>query len=132
MSQSEPPAGDARDAADVTDPTEPQVVRDRDDVPPGAVQVQLRRAPRFLPFMLTGAVLGLLIVVTIVLLRYTPEEASTTARRSLPTPAAAPEVSTRAVLGYLGSIGALLGGLAGAGLAVFLDRRSGPPAPPSR
>ena len=118
MSQNEPPVDDTGESSESTGAIEHEAVGPPDDVPAGSVQVQLRRAPRFVPFMITGAVIGVLIALLAVLLRRLPDQET--------------EVSARAVVGYLGSIGALLGGLAGAGLAVLLDRRSAPPAPRRR
>ncbi|MBL8932837.1 MAG: hypothetical protein JNL54_22165 [Kineosporiaceae bacterium] len=90
----------------------------REGLPPGAVQVTVRRAPRFLPFILTGVVLGVLLALVAVALRQVPGQEV--------------EVSTRAVLGYLGSIGGLFGGLVGAAVAVAIDRRQGRPSGRSR
>lgn len=83
-----------------TEPVEPvRTVRPTGSTP--------RRAPRYLPFVVTGVVLGIVIALGAVLLR--PEPVT--------------EVSFRAVLGYLGSIGALLGGVLGALVAVLVDGR---------
>lgn len=79
-----------------------------DGVPPGAAQVRLRTAPRFARFTGTGALLGLLAGLALVLTR--------------PVPAL--EVSLTAAAGYLAVIGGLVGAVTGAGLAVLADRRS--------
>lgn len=76
--------------------------------PPPPVPVTLRRAPRFTPFVISGAGLGALVALAVALW--------------LPDPAAL-EVGSRAVTGYLVAIGALLGGVAGGGAAVVADRR---------
>lgn len=75
--------------------------------PPGAVQVTMRRAPRFGPFTITGAVVGALIGVVVAIL----------------APGGASDTDARTILQYFGAIGLLLGGVAGAGLAVLADRR---------
>jgi formate hydrogenlyase subunit 3/multisubunit Na+/H+ antiporter MnhD subunit len=70
------------------------------------VQVQLRRAPRFARFTGTGALLGLLFGLALVLLRPLPQL----------------DVSLTAAVGYLAAIGGMVGALIGAALAVLADR----------
>lgn len=77
--------------------------------PPSGVQVHLRTAPRFGRFTVSGALLGLVIGALFVLLRQ-PEGL---------------KISLTAAAGYLAVIAGLLGGLAGAGLALLADRRGG-------
>lgn len=76
--------------------------------PPARVQVQLRTAPRFGRFAVTGALLGLVIGAVFVLLRQ-PEGL---------------KISTVAAVGYLAVVAGMIGGLVGAGLALLADRRS--------
>jgi hypothetical protein len=68
-------------------------------------QVHLRRAPRYRAFVITGAVVGL--VVAFVLSRSTGD---------------APQFSGRSVLGYLVVILGLIGAVIGGGLAVLAER----------
>jgi hypothetical protein len=77
--------------------------------PKGAVQVRLRRAPRYRPFVATGAVLGALVGLV----------AGGTAGN---IPAG---FSSQTVLGYFGAIGVLFGVVVGAGAAVLVERRRG-------
>jgi predicted membrane protein len=72
------------------------------------VRVTLRRAPRYAPFALTGAIVGLLIGGAFAILG--PDTTTT-------------DFSGTTALGYLGAIGVLLGGIVGAGVAVLVDRR---------
>jgi hypothetical protein len=76
--------------------------------PPRPVEVRLRRAPRYRAFVAAGAVLGALAGVVVVLVRGD--------RNSL--------FSLGTVTGYVGAIGLLVGALAGAAVAVLLDRRA--------
>ncbi len=78
------------------------------DPVPAPVPVTMRRAPRFVPFILSGAGLGALLALAVALW--------------LPDPSAL-EVGSRAIAGYLVAIGALLGGVLGGGAAVVADRR---------
>jgi uncharacterized protein involved in exopolysaccharide biosynthesis len=64
-----------------------------------------RAAPKYGAFITTGVLAGLVAAVLVALL----------GPRS--------QYSTSSAIGYLGSIFALLGGLAGAGLAVLIERR---------
>jgi hypothetical protein len=72
------------------------------------VQVTIRRAPKYAPFVLTGAIIGLLIGGAFAVLG--PDDTSTS-------------FSGRTALGYLGAIGIVLGGIIGAGVAVLIERR---------
>jgi hypothetical protein len=85
-------------------------------VPP--TQVRIRRAPRFARFVATGAVLGAVIGLALaaVQLPSGPDGASTLVGTGL--------ISTRAVLGYFAVLGGLVGGVAGVGVAVLVDRRT--------
>jgi hypothetical protein len=77
------------------------------DVPPGAVQVRIRRAPRYRAFVLAGAVLGLIAgAVTSIVLGGGDAPFSPTT-----------------VTGYVGVIGLLIGGLLGAAVAIVIERR---------
>jgi hypothetical protein len=67
---------------------------------------RVRRAPRYGSFVVTGAVVG--VVIALIL--------------SLSRPATG-EFSQNSVIGYLAATLGLLGALLGAGLAVLLDRR---------
>jgi hypothetical protein len=105
---SEQPASPARPPAEPASEAEP--TSEAEGGPPaGAVQVRLRRAPRYRPFMATGAVLGAAVGLL---------AAATTG--SLPA-----GFSTQTVLGYFGAIGLLLGVVVGAGAAVLVERRRG-------
>jgi len=77
------------------------------DLPPGAVPVRIRRAPRYRAFVLVGAILGLLAgaVASIVLGGGSDTFSPTT------------------LTGYVGAIGLLLGGLLGAAVAILVERR---------
>jgi hypothetical protein len=68
-------------------------------------QVHLRRAPRYRAFVITGAVVGL--VVAYVLSKATGDD---------------PQFSGRSVLGYLVVILGLIGAVIGGGLAVLAER----------
>ncbi len=99
-----------------TDRAERQTGQDDqpDAAPPAPrepVEVRLRRTPRYLRFVLVGAVIGFLIAAIVVSLR--------------DLPAADPGhlvYSKRTILGYLGMIGALFGAVLGAAVAVLADR----------
>jgi hypothetical protein len=73
------------------------------------VPVRVRRAPRFAPFIVTGAVVGVLVGILVA-----------TATSSAATDG---QLGGKTVTGYLAMIGLLLGGVLGAGLAVLVDRR---------
>jgi hypothetical protein len=77
------------------------------DLPPGAVPVRIRRAPRYRAFVLAGAILGLVAgaVASIVL------------------GGGSGAFSPSTVTGYIGAIGLLLGGLLGAAVAILVERR---------
>ncbi len=76
------------------------------DLPPGAVRVHLRRAPRYRAFVLAGAILGLVAgAVTSIVLGGGDAPFSPTT-----------------VTGYVGAIGLLVGGLVGAAVAVLVER----------
>jgi hypothetical protein len=74
---------------------------------PSPPRARIRRAPRFARFTLSGVVAGVLIALI----------------ASALLPGQAPQFSDRVVTGYLVAVGALLGGVAGAGLGVLADRR---------
>jgi presenilin-like A22 family membrane protease len=71
------------------------------------------RPPRFLPFILTGAVLGFLAGAVVSVGGWLED----------PDPTIASNYGSSAGIGYLGFLGALLGGLLAALLAVLIDRR---------
>lgn len=58
-------------------------------------QVRIRRTPKFLPFLITGAVIGVIIAVILGL--------------SIPADAKTPEPIVTYLIGYLGAIGAVVG-----------------------
>ena len=72
-----------------------------------------RRPPRFLPFILTGAALGFLVGASLSVFGWFAD----------PDPVVASNYAPSAGLGYLGFLGAVLFGLAAAGLALLVDRR---------
>jgi hypothetical protein len=72
-----------------------------------------RRPPRFLPFILTGAVLGFLVGAAVSQFGWLED----------PTPTVASNYGPSAGVGYLGLLGALLFGLLAALLALLVDRR---------
>ena len=72
------------------------------------------RHPRFLPFILTGAVLGFAVGSALALLGWFAD----------PDPTVASNYAPSAGVGYLGVIGALLFGLLAALVAVLVDRRA--------
>jgi len=67
-------------------------------------QVRIRRTPKFLPFLITGAVIGVIVAVILGL--------------SIPADSKTPEPIVTFLIGYLGSIGAV----AGIVTAVVVDR----------
>jgi H+/Cl- antiporter ClcA len=70
-------------------------------------EVSIRRAPKYLPFVLVGAVVGLIIALVVTSLY-----------------PADPTVGLAAILGYFGIIGFAIGALIGAIVALVLDRIS--------
>ena len=58
-------------------------------------QVRIRRTPKFLPFLITGAVIGVIVAVILGL--------------SIPADAKTPEPIVTYLIGYLGAIGAVVG-----------------------
>lgn len=77
-----------------------------DEQRPERAEYRLRRAPKYLPFGLTGAVLG--VVVGLVLALSNPVNG---------------DYSERAIIGYFAAILGLIGGLVGLGVAVLIERR---------
>jgi uncharacterized membrane protein len=71
------------------------------------------RPPRFLPFILTGAVLGFLAGAVVSVGGWLED----------PDPTIASNYDTSAGIGYLGVLGAILGGLLAAVVAVLIDQR---------
>ena len=100
MTTGEDDAKGASTAPGATDPAE---------LPPGATRVQVRRAPKFAAFTVSGAVIGLVIGLLVIALA--------------PQPATPTGFQPRSIALYLGMVGLLLGGVLGAGLAVLIDRR---------
>ena len=72
------------------------------------------RRPRFLPFILTGAVLGFLLGGALAAFGWFED----------PDPVVPSNYPASAGVGYLGFLGALVVGLAAAVLAILLDRRT--------
>jgi hypothetical protein len=72
------------------------------------------RHVRFLPFILTGAVLGFVLGAVIALTGWFQDPSPTVASNYAPT----------AGVGYLGLLGAVLLGLVAAVVAILVDRRS--------
>lgn len=80
----------------------------RPDRPEGAVEVRLRRAPRYGPFILTGAVLGVVVGVVVALVG---------------GPAGTDGLSTGSLVRYFAAILGLLGAVVGAAAALVAERR---------
>jgi hypothetical protein len=76
--------------------------------------VKPARRPRFLPFILTGAVLGFAVGSAVALFGWFAD----------PSPTVASNYAPGAGVGYLGVIGALLFGLVAAVIAVLVDGRA--------
>jgi hypothetical protein len=72
-----------------------------------------RRPPRFLPFILTGAVIGFLVGASVSAYGWFED----------PDPVLASNYAPSAGIGYLGLLGALVFGLLAALLALLIDRR---------
>ena len=109
------PAGPAEVAAGDPSQPEPQPehpvdhpapARPASGIPEGAVRVRVRRAPKYRPFTVTGAVLGLVagIAVSVIFGR------------------ASDRFAPSVLIGYLAVIGMLIGGVLGAGAAVLAER----------
>lgn len=94
--------GEARGAGDVRDTSAGPTT----SMPPAAT---LRRAPRYRAFVLTGALVG--IVLAILLTALFPDSG---------------RFSTGSVMGYLAVALALIGGLLGAAVAVLIERPGRP------
>lgn len=75
------------------------------------------RRPRFLPIIVTGAVLGFLVGASLSVFGWFEDR----------DPILASNYAPSAGIGYLGFMGALVFGLLAAVLAILLDRRSGRP-----
>lgn len=73
---------------------------------PSPTQLRLRRAPRYRPFGITGAVLGVLAGVVLAL-SFT----------------AASDYSMQTIVGYFAAIFGLIGAVVGLGVAVLIERR---------
>ena len=78
-----------------------------DDELSQAPRGRARRAPRYIPFVASGALAGLVVAAALTAV-LPPAEGH----------------ATGAVLGYLALVLGLVGGLAGAAIAVVLDRRA--------
>ena len=76
--------------------------------------VKPARHPRFLPFIVTGAVLGFVVGAVLALGGWFAD----------PSPLIASNYSATAGVGYLGILGAVLFGLLAAVVAVLVDRRT--------
>jgi hypothetical protein len=74
--------------------------------PPQGIEVDYRRAPRFGPFVASGVVLGVIVGLVVASFGTVPKGYS---------------LST--VLGFFGTVFALVGGLLGGAAAVLVDRR---------
>lgn len=72
----------------------------------GPVQLRMRRAPRYLPFGLSGALIGVIAGVVLAL-----------------SFSATSDYSIRTIAGYFAAIFGLVGALTALGLAVLIERR---------
>jgi hypothetical protein len=100
-----------------TDPTQPSQPRRPEPATQSATQspdpsgqvrrLRVRRSPKYAAFIVTGALLGLLVALV-----------------AGGTGAVDPQSSRLKLIGYLGMALVLLGGLVGAGIAVALERFS--------
>ena len=75
------------------------------------------RRPRFLPFIVTGAVIGFLVGASLAVFGWFEDA----------TPTLASNYPPSAGIGYLGFMGALLFGLLAAVVAILVERRSDRP-----
>lgn len=75
------------------------------------------RRPRFLPIIITGAVVGFLVGASLAVFGWFED----------PDPVIASNYAPSAGIGYLGFMGALVFGLLAAVVAIVLDRRSDQP-----
>ncbi len=78
-------------------------------LPDGAVEVRLRRAPRYAPFVGTGVVVGVVLGVVVAL--------------AFDDPAQTAEFSTGTLVRYFAAILGLVGGVVGAAAALLVERR---------
>ena len=81
---------------------------DRPERPDGAVEVRLRRAPRYGPFIATGIVVGVVLGVVVALVGGS---------------GGADGLSTGSLVRYFAAILGLLGAVAGAAAALLVERR---------
>lgn len=81
----------------------------RPDRPEGAVEVRLRRAPKYGPFILTGVVVGVVLGVVVALVGGGSD---------------GPDgLSTSSLVRYFAAVLGLLGAVAGAAAALLVERR---------
>lgn len=106
MSEQTPPSEQTEQPVPAT---EPSAATASSAVPEGAVRVRVRRAPRYRPFVLTGALLGVVVGLVV-------SSVFGTSIERFPTPV---------LVGYLAVIGLLVGGVLGAGAAVLAERSAG-------
>ncbi len=96
----------------VTEPSSPTpqgTPERRTELPDGAQQVRLRRAPRYRAFVVSGVVAGILLGVVLAFV--------------VEPPTGPEEFSRGTIVRYFAVILGLLGGVVGAGLAVLVERR---------
>jgi membrane associated rhomboid family serine protease len=77
--------------------------------PDGAVEVRLRRAPRYGPFVVTGVVVGVVLGIVVAL--------------AFDDPVQAEQFSTSTIVRYFAAILGLVGGVVGAAVALLAERR---------